>query len=50
MALYTAVYNQRRIPPINTAKNTQAVQAVVLSPLNRLAVKTAEKTITVENS
>lgn len=36
------VYSQTRIMPMETAKNTQAVQTLVFNPLNKLAVMTAE--------
>jgi hypothetical protein len=39
-----------RIMPMNTAKNTQAVQTLIVSPLKRFATIAAEITIVVENS
>jgi hypothetical protein len=39
-----------RIMPINTEKNTQTVQTLVLRPLKRFAAIAAEMTIVVENS
>jgi len=36
--------------PTKTAKNTQAVQTLVLSPLNKLAAVAAAMAIVVENS
>ena len=44
------VYPKISTMPINTAKNTQAVQNLVFSPLKRFAVIAAEMTIVVENS
>lgn len=44
------VYAQMRMMPIKTEKNTQAVQNLVLSPLNKLAAVAAAMTIVVENS
>src|SRR5258708_33156568 len=44
------VYTKMSTMPMKTAKNTQAVQTLVLSPLNKLAVMAAEMAIVVENS
>lgn len=44
------VYNKIRTLPRATAKNTQPVQTLVSNPLKKLATKTAEMTMTVENS
>ena len=44
------VYNKMRTLPRATAKNTQPVQTLVSNPLKKLATKTAEMTMTVENS
>jgi hypothetical protein len=39
-----------RMMPMNTEKNTQPVQNLVLSPLKRFATIAADITIVVENS
>ena len=44
------VYNKMRTLPRATAKKTQPVQTLVSNPLKKLATKTAEMTMTVENS